>query len=73
MVDDKKLSSPPNNNSNVTEEYMYNLIIFQSGFLNNINVNEVRLFDYSDQTGGGLRGMNCGGGGLQKFQLKGII
>ena len=73
MVDYKEFTCPLNDNSNSTEDYMFNSIIFQSGFLNNINVNEERLFDSIDQTSGGLRGRNCGGGKLEKSQLKGKI
>ena len=73
VVDYKEFSCPPNDNSNSTEDYMFNSIIFQSSSLNNINVNEERLFDSIDQAGGGLRGRNCGGGGLEESQLKGKI
>ena len=73
VVDYKEFSCPPNDNSNSTEDYLFNSILFQGGSLNNINVDEMCLFDSSDRAGCGLRGKELRRWGLEESQLKGKV
>ena len=49
-MDDEEILSPQNDNSNLTEDYLFNSVIFQSKSLNNQTGNEERLFYSSDHT-----------------------
>ena len=50
LLDDEDSSSSQDDNSNLTEDYLLNSIILQSGSINNDIINEERLFESSDHT-----------------------
>ena len=50
LLDDEDSSSSQDDNSILTEDYLLNSIILQSGSINNDIINEERLFESSDHT-----------------------